>query len=273
MVGAAASPVRPGAACLLLLAACTEGSRAEPPLACKPPRHALAVTGFHGDERRLGWNDRETELAPERLREGQLTLRWRSDAFGTAELQGRKYAAHVYASPLYVDDVDGLPRAGGRRVSLVIAATSNAEVYAIHAPRPACAGAGPRAGATLWRARLGTPAALDDLDQGMPMGVLSTPVIDLERTPQRVYAVAFDAAAGWRAFALELATGRVLDDWPVAIDDAALAAVNSNGPARFQDPHARGTQRQLRSSKSAMPWPTPMHMVHRARRLLLRSSS
>jgi hypothetical protein len=46
-------------------------------------------------------------------------------------------------------------------------------------------------------------------------------------------------------FALELATGLVLDGWPVPIDDAALAAVNSNGPARFQQADAMSQRSAL----------------------------
>jgi hypothetical protein len=231
-----------GTACLLLVA-CTERASGSGERSCPPVRDPVAVTRFHGDARRLGWNDRESALTPERLRAGTMKLRWRSQPFAAAELDGREYEAHAYASPLYVDDVAGAGANGGR-VSLVIAATSNGRIHAVSALDRKCADA-PAAGTVVWTRALGAPAPLEDLDQGMPMGVLSTPAIDLERTPQRLYAVAFDAAVGFRAYALELATGRVLDGWPVTIDDARLAAVNSNGPARFQEPRVMSQRAAL----------------------------
>jgi hypothetical protein len=218
----------------LLLAACDDGGDDSEALHCPPKRAAVEVTQFHGDARRLGWNDAEGELTPAALRAGKLALRWRSQPFDAVEIEGRSYEAHAYASPLYAD---GVALGGGRRASLVIAATSNGIVYAVSAFDSGCGSDDAmRAGAQVWKAELGTPRPLPDLDHGMPMGVLGTPLIDRERSPARVYVAALDAAAGWRVFALELANGRVLDGWPVAIDDAALAAVNSNGPARFHEP-------------------------------------
>ena len=219
------------AAASALLAACGERGSSLTEPTCPAARASADVTHFHGDARRLGWRGREPDLQPAALREGQFGALWRSPPFDAATLDGRSYEAHAYASPLYVDAVQ---RADGGRGALVFTATSNGWVYAISASQPGCRGNTHAPGEIVWRTQLGTPAPIASLDGGMPMGVLGTPVIDLEAVPPRLYVAAMDAGAGWRAFALELGSGRVLDGWPVTIEDAALGAVNSNGPARFQ---------------------------------------
>ena len=116
----------------------------------------------------------------------------------------------------------------GATFSTVFAASNLGYVYAINA-----APAGDVApGRILWRTRLGTacrlqPAPLD----GIPTGILSTPVIDVSR--QRLYVTHCDPAHRWQAYALDLGSGRVIDGWPVRLDEATFDAVNANaGPAR-----------------------------------------
>jgi hypothetical protein len=72
------------------------------------------------------------------------------------------------------------------------------------------------------------------LDGGVPVGVLGTPIIDRDLSPPRIYVASASGTAGWQVFALDLGDGEILPGWPVTIDDAALAPVNRNGPARFQ---------------------------------------
>jgi hypothetical protein len=69
------------------------------------------------------------------------------------------------------------------------------------------------------------------------LGILGTPVIDPDGKPPILY-VAADTAAdnshNWNLFALDVRSGDVLPGWPLTIDDRSLAAINQNGPARFQ---------------------------------------
>ena len=186
---------------------------------------SLNVLAFHGDRQRLGWSSRETELTPASVAGPAFGPLWSSPALDTVDLDGVSYTPHLYASPLYVDDAQ---LSGGARAALVIAATSNGFVYAI--------AAGPSAppGTILWRRQLGRPSINRHLDGGIPMGILSTPIVDLEAQPQRLYAVAADEVRGWQAFVLDLGSGEIMNGWPVQIDDRAVQPVNQNGPARLQ---------------------------------------
>jgi outer membrane protein assembly factor BamB len=189
----------------------------------------LNIVAFHGDRQRLGWNPHETALTPAGVASSAFGELWSSPPLDTIDLDGVSYAPHLYASPLYVDDV--LLSGGdfaGQRASIVLAATSNGFVYAVAARSEA----GP--GTILWRQQLGRQAVVPKLDGGVPMGILSTPTIDLDAQPPRLYAVAYDAVLGWQAFALDLGSGEIMTGWPVRIDDRALQPVNQNGPARLQ---------------------------------------
>src|SRR5919199_3930540 len=193
-------------------------------------QEAVNVPTFHGDRQRLGWNARETALTPASVASPAFGELWSSPVFDSLDLDGVSYAPHLYASPLYVDDV--LLTGGdfaGHTVSVVVAATSNGHVYAV-----AAGSADVAPGTVVWRRQLGTAAVVPHLDGGVPMGILSTPIVDLDARPARLYVVAGDAVAGWQAFALDLGSGEVAGGWPVRIDDRALQPVNLNGPARLQ---------------------------------------
>lgn len=201
---------------------------------CPAREPGADVLTFHGDPRRLGWNASETELTPGRVASGAFGPAWSSSPLDAVTLGGRTYPPHLYATPLYAGGVRlaAGPHAG-LRLDVVIAASSNAWVYAINANRTACDGTPITPGEIVWRARLGSPAILPGLDGGVPIGILSTPVVDRAADPARVYVTALDAGAGWQVFALALSSGRVLPGWPLAIDDRTLAPVTRNGPARF----------------------------------------
>ncbi len=201
---------------------------------CPTPSPRVNAVTFHGDPRRLGWNAAEAELTPARLAGPAFGALWSSPPLDAVTLDGWSYTPHLYATPLYVDGVEiaAGPHAG-RRLGVVFAASSNAWAYAINAFPSACGGATIAPGTILWRARLGTPAVVPGLDGGVPLGVLSTPTIDLGADPPRIYVAALDGGAGWQVFALELGSGRILPGWPLAINDTTLAPINANGPARF----------------------------------------
>src|SRR5262249_2718392 len=177
----------------------------------------------------MGWNPRETTLRPDVVRSGRFGKRWDSPQFDAYNgLPGR-----AYASPLYID---GLRVAGGplsgQVGDAVFAATSNADVYAISAVSTRNA----PAGTVLWKRHLGDPGNSID---GLNVGVIGTPVVDLKAQPPRLYvaadvqAPAEEGGTGWRAFAIDLASGAVLPGWPVRLDASTVTPVNVNGPAVF----------------------------------------
>jgi outer membrane protein assembly factor BamB len=201
---------------------------------CLQRQTPINITMFHGDRARLGWNAAETELSPVHVSGPAFGPIWSSPPVDSVTLDGRTYPPRLYATPLYVDGL-ALTRGphAGAHLGIVFAASSNGRVYAISASASRCAGGRVAPGTILWRTRLAEPAIAPGLDGGVLIGVLSTPIIDLTTRPARLYVTAMDVHGGWRAFALDLATGDVLRGWPVAINEATLAPVNRNGPARF----------------------------------------
>jgi hypothetical protein len=185
---------------------------------CPSGAPRIDVAMFHGDRARTGWNPLESELTPSTVASSFGWL-WDSDpldADGSAP-------PRVHATPLYFDDVGPQP--------FVVVATSNARVYAI----AACSGAA-RAGTILWKTRLSTPLFIPNLDGGLPLGVLSTPVADLDASPPRLYVTSVDAAAGWELFALDLTNGATLPGWPLPLAPAPIESVDGNGPSVFEAP-------------------------------------
>lgn len=183
---------------------------------------------FHGDRARTGWNSNETVLTPANVSGSGFGMLWASpvfDSFGGT-------APHMYASPLYADDVTlSTPDLSGQHFSVVIAATSNSYVYAVNAfDAP-----GVPAGAILWRRFLGTPGGGVD---GSRLGVLGTPAIDLGASPPRIY-VASDVSDGgraWRLYILDLTNGNdvPLPGLPIVIDNGSVAPLNQNAPGNFE---------------------------------------
>src|SRR5262249_48130780 len=85
----------------------------------------------------------------------------------------------------------------------------------------------PRAPAPiLWGPRLTPPAVVGGPGSAVkpffPIGVLSTPIIDVHGNAPRIYVTSADATAGWQVFAVSLLDGSVLPGWPVTINDAVL---------------------------------------------------
>lgn len=179
----------------------------------------LDTLTFHRDRERTGWNSNETELTPTAISREGLRLAWESPQFDTID----GYPPRLYASPLYVDEVRIASAAHRGVFRVVFAATSNGFVYAVNA----FANGANAAGAILWRTQLGMPCKLEpNLLDGIPTGVLATPVIDQQR--RRLYVTSCEPTKRWQAFALDLADGQVLPGWPVALDEVALRSPGIN---------------------------------------------
>jgi hypothetical protein len=193
---------------------------------------------FHGNRQRTGWNSVESVLTPAAVSGSGFGKLWDSPAFDKVVVGGVTYAPHMYASPLYVDDlaISGGTYAG-QRFRVVIAATSNGFVYAVNAFQ---AGSVP-AGTILWRTNLGPPSPGPD---SVPVGVIATPIADLSTSPPRLYLTSDTSSPtrSWRVYALDLGSGAVLSGWPLALNDATVTPLNVNGPAAFQ-PTERMSQR------------------------------
>lgn len=219
---------------LLALAACDSENPGSS--SCTEWSDSVAVTRFHGTDRSGAFPEAD-------LRDVGLhgaAIRWRSDALDALELGGVVYPPLIYASPLFVPEQRVVSEVFDGTADVVYTATSNGWVYAIEA-------SGCEPGRILWRNRIVDATPIERLDQGVPMGVLSTPVVDQARN--RIYVSAHDARDGWQLHALSLTDGRTVTRWPVTIDDTSLAAVNTNGPARFQ----RSTEMSQRGALAMSP--------------------
>jgi hypothetical protein len=190
---------------------------------------------FHVDSQRTGWYQTETILTPANVSAPGFGQLWDTPQFDVVNIGGTDYAPHMFASPLYIDSVllSGGPYAG-RQLQVVFAATGNGFVYAVNAFDNSVGGPLVTAGTILWSTRLGAPSR--GPDGGVPLGVLSTPTIDLNATPPRIYVTAdtTDGGRSWKVFALNLTNGSVISGWPLIIQDSTVGPINRNGPTTFQ---------------------------------------
>ncbi|HEV2969868.1 MAG TPA: hypothetical protein VGY55_07755, partial [Pirellulales bacterium] len=191
---------------------------------------------FHGDAMRTGFNQNETALTPTNV-SASFDQVWQSPV-----LDG-----HLYASPLYMDNVsittggnganytgDGVVAGSGKTLGVVFAATGGGTVYAIKA-FDTNGPSGVAAGTILWKTFLGSPSASID---GNSIGVLGTPIIDAQAN--RIYVVASvndyllpmgdpnQGMAVFEVFALNLSNGAVIAGFPLAITQPILQAINQN---------------------------------------------
>jgi outer membrane protein assembly factor BamB len=119
-------------------------------------------------------------------------------------------SGNVYAQPLYWQ------RSGGK-VGLLIVATESDLVYALNA----------NTGAVVWKTQVGTPVQSNMLPCGdiSPEGVTGTPVID--PASGRLYLNASTLQTGnvprHMIYALSLATGKIVANWPLNVDTAMAA--------------------------------------------------
>lgn len=179
---------------------------------------------FHVDSGRSGWRSNETVLTPTKVISDDFGLVWESPQLDSHDGQPPR----LYASPLYVPRVamtDGPHR--GERFDVVFAASNNGFVYAVNAARNGDVAPG----RILWRTRLGAPCRLQPAPlDGVPTGILSTPIIDVARGS--VYVTHCDPDRRWQAYALDIGSGKRLPGWPVRLDEATFNTLNANaGPA------------------------------------------
>lgn len=191
----------------------------------------LDSTTFHVDRQRSGWHPQQAQLSPEAIQHKDFGLLWQSPAL--AEYEGQP--PRLYASPLYLQQVKfEQGQYSGQTLSVVFAATSNGDVYAINAAKHGDVAPG----RILWRRHLAAPCHLlpAPLD-GVPTGILSTPVIDVARG--RLYVTSCDPDKRWQAYALDVGSGDLLPGWPVQLDEARFNAVNHNAGPRLVPPKRR----------------------------------
>ena len=176
---------------------------------------------YHGTPQRTGWYDNERTLTPAAIRSGNFGLLWESEPLGYAGTTPPR----LFASPLYVSGLEVPDEAGrSRTLDVVFAVSATGFIAAINASP---AGSVP-AGATLWQRRL-----LERPCSNGTRGVLSTPVID--RRLGRIYIVGCDESRAWHAHALDLASGAMVNGWPLDLSADAVnrPGVNANGNNRF----------------------------------------
>ena len=190
------------------------------------------VLTFHGDRQRTGWIASETTLTPAAVAGGTFGPVWNSPQFDSVTIGGTTFPPHLYASPLYADHVTMTGGAfAGMTFHTVFAASSNGFVYAVNAGN-LDRRSPPAPGTILWKRQLNTPTG--NLDGGIPLGILGTPVIDLAATPPLLYVASADATQRWQVFAVDITNGNILPGWPVTINNDTLAPINRNGPALWQ---------------------------------------
>lgn len=200
---------------------------------------------FQRDPLRSGWDD--SGQAPDRaqLQGGGFGLAWESPRLDGFE----GHPPRLYASPLYLDALRlGAGPLRGETFPVVLAASNTGYVYAINASDRADIAAG----RILWRTRLGEPCRLRPAPlDGIPTGILSTPVADAARA--RLYVTHCDPQQGWQAYALDLASGRVLSGWPVRLDEETLNAVNRNAGSERVPPRRKHDFRVQRAALNLSP--------------------
>lgn len=200
------------------------------------------ILTFHGNRQRQGWEANETTLTPANVSRTSFGPLWSSPGLDQVTINGQTYDPHLYASPLYLDNVEiSAGTYAGGNFSTIFAATNNGYVYAINAfATPGTPSVAP--GTILWRSKLSNVELIPGLDGNLPLGILGTPIIDTSTTPPRLYVVSSDVDSGWQVYALDVTSGAVLPGWPVKISASTLDPVNKNGPTTWQG-HLAQSQR------------------------------
>ena len=114
-------------------------------------------------------------------------------------------SGNVYAQPLYIENGPG-------GVSMVIVVTESNNVYALNAVT----------GTVIWQRNLGTPVS-SGLPCGniSPLGITSTPVVDLGSRSLFVDAMVDGATKKHLIYSLNVDTGGTRAGWPVDVDATA----------------------------------------------------
>lgn len=197
---------------VLLLTGCEENSNT--------PSSVNKLT-FHQNMQRTGWNDKETILTPTTVSSDDFGLIWESPKFD--DFNGKD--PRLFASPLYVNDVViSTDEQNRKKLPVVFAATSAGYVYAVSSRNDK----GVAPGTILWSRQLTNKPCLEG-----DMGILSTPVIDLEK--QRIYVVSCDADQHFVAHSMDIGNGKTSDGWPISIGPETVnkPGINKNGTTKF----------------------------------------
>ncbi len=192
-------------------------------------------TTFHYNAARNGWTPYEPVMTPTNVGSSSFGELWNSPQFSFATVSGTNYPPHLYAVPLYVENVT--ITAGpytGLTTNVVYGGTTNGDVYAVTA---SAAGYVP-AGTILWKVHIGN-ADNNTLD-GVPRGILSTPFINVNGNPPVMYVASDVSGIGWQIFAINITNGTVLTGWPVLISDSAIQPVLQNGSSTFVSAQSEG---------------------------------
>ncbi|MGX5731111.1 ThuA domain-containing protein [Pseudoxanthomonas beigongshangi] len=203
------------------------------------------ATTFHADRQRSGWHRHQPGLTPARVRDPSFGLLWESPQLDAYEGQPPR----LYASPLYLSQVRMTTgQHQGQTFRVVFAASSHGHVYAINAARAGDVAAG----RILWQTQLAPPCHLQPAPLDLvPTGVLSTPVIDVARG--RLYVTSCDPKQRWQAYALDIGSGKVVEGWPVRLDEARFNAVNANAGPSLVPPKRRFDFRVQRGALNLSP--------------------
>jgi hypothetical protein len=169
-----------------------------------PP--AFAVTTYHYDNFRTGWNDSESSLTYSSLKKGSFGL------LNTVTLDDQ-----VDAQPLVVPDETTTRGATQGTYDVVYVATENDTVYAIDAS----------SGTILFQQSLGTPVQtpLGCTNNGPNVGITGTPVLDL--TANVMYVIAYTVENGSPTYRLhELSLSDLTDVVPSVVVSASHTLTN-----------------------------------------------
>ncbi len=170
------------------------------------PRHKFAVTTYHYDNLRTGWNDSESILTAKKVKSGSFGL------LHTVALDDQ-----VDAQPLVVPDETTTRGTMPGKHDVVYVATENDTIYAIDAST----------GSILFEQSLGTPVAtpLGCNNNGPNVGITGTPVIDLAAGV--MYVVAYTSQGGVPTYKIhELNLSDLTDAVPPVVVSASHLLTN-----------------------------------------------
>ncbi len=176
---------------------------------------------YHNDPQRTGWNAQESILTPATVSSPSFGLLWSTPQFDAFD----GVPPRLFAAPLYVDEVQvSLGHDEVQTFPVIYAVTTTGYAYAVNAFQTGEVSPGE----ILWRKQLSDRPCAEGT-----RGILSTPVIDLER--QRLYVTSCDDIDRWQAHAVDIRSGETVSGWPVNIDAAAVnvPGINRNGTTRF----------------------------------------
>ncbi len=170
------------------------------------PKHKFAVTTYHYDNLRTGWNDSESALTAKKVKSG---------AFGL--LHSVTLDDQVDAQPLVVPDETTTRGTSAGKHDVVYVATESNTIYAIDAS----------SGTVLFDQSLGTPVAtpLGCNNNGPNVGITGTPVIDLAANV--MYVVAYTLESGMPTYRIhELNLSDLTDAVPPVVVAASHKLTN-----------------------------------------------